>query len=33
MKRMITLCAATLLTFLMGGAEVFAQGGYVVKAQ
>ena len=31
MNRIITLCVAFLLTALLGGASVFAQGGYVVK--
>ena len=31
MNRILTIFTATLVTFLMGGAELFAQGGYEVK--
>lgn len=31
MNRIKTLCVAFFITFLMGGAQVFAQGGYEVK--
>ena len=31
MNRIMTLFAATLLSVLLGGAELFAQGGYEVK--
>ncbi|MGN1220382.1 MAG: carboxypeptidase-like regulatory domain-containing protein, partial [Candidatus Cryptobacteroides sp.] len=31
MKRIMTLCVAFILSALLGGAQIFAQGGYVVK--